>query len=363
MVEKIMVNLGERSYQIFISHNWLSSLGETMKSVGLSGKILIVTNPKIKNLYGERVFESIKNSGFEADIFEIPDGEIFKNLDTVSKIYDYLIEKEYSRQGILVALGGGVVGDITGFAAATYMRGIRFVQVPTSLIAMVDSSVGGKTGVNHPKEKNLIGSFHQPSLVFIDTILLDTLPFDEFRGGLAEVVKHGIIKEKPFFDFLQDKMSRILDIRKDEILRIVKTSCKIKRDVVEEDEKEKGIRAILNYGHTIGHAIESLTNFSEFKHGEAVAIGMMSASFIAKEMEILSEIALQKIWALIKKIGLPYKISNNISPEDIILQLNKDKKVKDGKVRFVLPTAIGKVTIRDDVPKEIIIKSLERIQQ
>lgn len=363
MIEKLIVNLGERSYPIYISHNYLATLGDTLKNLGLRGKILIITNPTLNKLYGNKTLQSIKSVGYDADIFQIPEGETQKNLDTVSKIYNHLIEKEYSRQTILAALGGGVIGDITGFAAATYMRGIRFIQIPTSLVAMVDSSVGGKTGVNHPKGKNIIGSFHQPSLVFIDTSLLKTLVKEEFIAGLAEVIKYGIIKDEAFFFFLDNNIENILNLSEDEINRIVYTSCKIKADIVEKDERESGLRAILNFGHTIGHAIETLTNYSTYKHGEAVALGMMAASFIADELEIFSHINVQKIWNLLKRAGLPYRLSKKIPENSIIDQLKRDKKVLDGKVRFVLPTEIGNVIIKDDISQETIINSIKRIKK
>ncbi len=362
MIDKIIVGLGERSYPIYISNNFLSAVGETCKTLGLKGNVLIITNDKIYGHYGEQTLKSFTDANYKTEIFQIPDGEKYKCLETISQIYDHLIGGNYSRQTILAALGGGVVGDITGFAAATYMRGIKFIQIPTSLVAMVDSSVGGKTGVNHPKGKNIIGSFYQPSLVYVDTNLLKTLPCEEFIAGLAEVIKYGIIRDNNFFEFLASHSSQILKLSDDEIKKIVYTSCKIKSEIVEKDEREAGLRAILNFGHTVGHAIETLTNYNKFKHGEAVALGMMAASFIAQEIEIFSNIYLQKLWDLIKKFKLPYKLSKDFPYDKVAEQLLKDKKVMDGKVRFVLPRKIGEVIIRDDIKSDAIINALKRMK-
>lgn len=361
MLEKITVNLAERSYPIYISGGILGSIGDTLAKHNLRGKAMIITNPTLNGLYGEATLKSINDAGFASEIFVIPDGEIYKNLDTVSGIYDRLISQNYTRQTILIALGGGVVGDITGFAAATYMRGVRFIQIPTSLVAMTDSSVGGKTGVNHQQGKNIIGAFYQPSFVFIDTNLLKTLPEREYIAGLAEVIKYGVIYDGEFFDYLGENVIRIMSLNNEAVKKIVCDSCRIKARVVEEDERESGLRAILNFGHTIGHALETMTSYERYKHGEAIALGMLAASFIACERGMISLEEYSKIEDVIGRFGLPTRLPADIQIDKTIEQLSKDKKVMDNKVRFVLPIKIGETKIVDDVEKEIIFKSLERL--
>ncbi|MBN1901947.1 3-dehydroquinate synthase [Candidatus Sumerlaeota bacterium] len=357
-MEKLRVKLGDRSYDILISTNWLSQLGKTVKGIIPREKILIVTDDRVGNLYGDEALESLRAEDLNAEIMVLPHGEDNKNLATVERIYNFLVEYNYARGSTLVALGGGVVGDITGFAAATYMRGINYIQVPTSLMAMVDSSVGGKTGVNHPLGKNLIGSFYQPKLVFTDTVLLETLAPEEFRSGMAEVIKYGIIRDADFFELIEDKMESLIKGDVELLGKVIRRCCEIKAEVVSADERESGLRAILNFGHTVGHAIEALTNYRKYRHGEAVAIGMLAAARIAVQMKMFSEMETQRLWKVITRGNLPYQISN-LDPEDIMERMKKDKKARMEYVRFALPSRIGETEILDDVPGEIVLEVLK----
>ena len=357
---EITVNLPQDSYAIAIAADSLKQLGSRMKQLKIGKKVLIISNPEIFGHYGEVCLDSLKDAGFDTYTHLIPAGEKHKNLQSIQQVYDTAQANHLERSSTLVALGGGVIGDMTGFSAATWLRGVNFIQVPTSLLAIVDASVGGKTGVNHPQGKNLIGAFYQPKLVAIDPNLLKTLPPREFRAGIAEVIKYGIIWDEDLFTKLEhhghlDTLNRVSD----ELLETVITrSCQAKAEVVSQDEKESGLRAILNYGHTIGHAVESLTNYKQFVHGEAVAIGMVAAGKIALEMGLWTEAEAQRQDALIAKAGLPTDIPDEIAIDDILETIKSDKKVKAGKVRFILPTAIGKVTITDRVTPEIITKAL-----
>lgn len=357
---KINVNLPQDSYEIAISAGSLEKLGSQMKQLNIGKKVLIVSNPEIFGHYGDTCLQSLEAAGFETCTHLIPPGEEYKHLQSIQKVYDTALTNHLERSSTFVALGGGVIGDMTGFAAATWLRGVNFVQVPTSLLAIVDASVGGKTGVNHPQGKNLIGAFYQPKLVAIDPNALKTLPPREFRAGMAEVIKYGVIWDEDLFSKLEheDNIDSRDDIS-DELLEIIITrSCQAKADVVSQDEKESGLRAILNYGHTIGHAVESLTNYKQFVHGEAVGIGMVAAGKIALEMGLWTKAEAQRQDALIAKAGLPTEIPSELAIEDILETIKSDKKVKAGKVRFILPTAIGKAIISDRVTPEIITKAL-----
>ncbi len=360
----ISVSLPQNSYSIYVVSNGLTFIGEKLSQLKKIGKkILVVSNPEIFNYYGQTTIDSLQKAGFEVNYHLIPAGESYKNFDSISKIFDRALDCKLERNSTMLALGGGVVGDMTGFASATWLRGMNFIQVPTSLLAMVDASVGGKTGINHPQGKNLIGAFHQPKLVLIDPTVLKTLPEREFKAGMAEVIKYGVIWDKNLFEQLEnaeniDSLNNI-----DQILlnKILTRSCQAKADVVVQDERELGLRAILNYGHTIGHAIESLTNYDTFVHGEAVAIGMVAAGKLAVEMNLWTESEAQRQDKLLDKVGLPTKIPDYLNVEKIIANLQNDKKVQDGKVRFVLPTSIGKVIITNQVTNEILNKTLSTL--
>jgi 3-dehydroquinate synthase len=352
----IPVNIPQNSYNIHIAPASLSQLGDLLLTLNLGRKILLVSNPEIFNYYGELVLNSLKNAGFQVFSHLIPAGETYKTLDSISQIYDTALSHHLERSSTMIALGGGVIGDMTGFASATWLRGVNFIQIPTSLLAMVDASIGGKTGVNHPLGKNLIGAFYQPRLVLIDSTVLKTLPEREFRAGMAEVIKYGIIWDADLFSQLESaqRLDR-LEFIPDSLLNTILTrSCQAKADVVSQDEKEANLRAILNYGHTIGHAIESVTNYETFVHGEAVAIGMVIAGKIAVSLDLWSAEEAQRQDDLITKTGLPTQIPPDLDREKIIDLLQSDKKVKAGKVRFILPQAIGKVTITDQVTPDLL---------
>lgn len=324
----------------------------------------MVSNPAIFRHYGERVIASLQSAGFEVNRCTIPAGERYKTLTSIQKLYDAALENRLERSSTMVALGGGVIGDMTGFAAATWLRGINFVQVPTTLLAMVDAAIGGKTGVNHPQGKNLIGAFHQPRLVLVDPQVLNTLPVREFRAGMAEVIKYGIIWDAQLFIQMEqsDRLDQLRYLDTGLLQEILSRSCQAKADVVGKDEKEAGLRAILNYGHTIGHAVESLTGYRVVNHGEAVAIGMVAAGQLAVNLQLWEQAAQERQLALIQKTGLPTQLPAGVDIEAIIDSLQTDKKVKAGRVRFVLPNQIGAVTVTDQVPAEQIRQVLRQMQ-
>ncbi|MBD1871582.1 3-dehydroquinate synthase [Leptolyngbya sp. FACHB-671] len=364
MKSVVTVELPQRSYEVAVVSGGLDHLGSWMQPLKLGKKVLLISNPGIFRSYGERAIASLEQAGFEVVQHTIPAGERYKTLASIQKIYDTALANRLERSSTIVALGGGVVGDMAGFAAATWLRGINFVQVPTSLLAMIDASIGGKTGVNHPQGKNLIGAFYQPRLVLIDPQVLNTLPAREFRAGMAEVIKYGIIWDAQLFEQLEQAsrldQQRYLDL---ELLQMILTrSCEAKAHVVSKDEKEAGLRAILNYGHTIGHAVESLTGYRLVNHGEAVAIGMVAAGQIAVELGLWTQAESDRQHALIQKTGLPTQIPAELDVEAIVDTLQTDKKVEAGRVRFVLPTQIGTVKVTDQVPSETVRQVLRQLQ-
>jgi len=370
MLSVIHVNLPHQPYDIVIAAGGLGRLGELMtgdhhQAQDLKGKVLIVSNPKIFGCYGQSVTTALEDKGFTVTSCLLSAGERYKTLKSVQKIYDCALESRLERSSTIVALGGGVIGDMAGFAAATWLRGINVVQVPTSLLAMVDASIGGKTGVNHPQGKNLIGAFYQPRLVVIDPEVLQTLPQREFRAAMAEVIKYGVIWDAALFEQLEqcDRLDQLRYLAPGLLSEILTRSCQAKVDVVTKDEKEAGLRAILNYGHTIGHAIESLGNYRQFNHGEGVALGMIAVGQIAAELGFWDEQSAQHQLALIKKAGLPTQLPNTFEISAIVAALQTDKKVQSGQVRFILPTQIGVAIISDQVPSEAIERSLRQMQQ
>ena len=355
----VKVNLGDRSYDIELGTG-LDQAGAHLKALGLGRKMALVTNPTIKKLHGQRIVDSLKAAGFLVMSVEVPDGEQYKNLDWANAIYAALLTNGFDRKSALVAFGGGVIGDLTGFAAATFMRGVPFVQVPTTLLAMVDSSVGGKTGVNHPMGKNMIGAFYQPKKVLMDLDVLKTLPREEFLSGIAEVIKYGVIRDAALFDYLDKNRDKILSLDPDALSHIIKRSCEIKAEVVSKDEREGGLRAILNFGHTIGHAIETAENYT-MRHGEAVAIGMVYASRLAHRTGLCAASVPERVERLIKSYGLPANLtalSRQPSVTELTDTMQVDKKAEGGKVKFVLPSKIGEVVITNQwdegVLKEVL---------
>ncbi|MGM0501819.1 MAG: 3-dehydroquinate synthase [Bacillota bacterium] len=359
-MEEIEVDLGERSYEIKIGENILENLGDYLSELDIGNKVLLISNPLVDSLYGAEAAEAIRGAGFSVEKALIPDGEKYKSLATAEDLYDAAVEAGLDRSSSIVALGGGVVGDIAGFIAASYMRGINFIQVPTTVLAQVDSSVGGKVAVNHPQGKNLIGDFYQPKLVVADKKVLHTLEERELQAGLAEVIKYGVIWDQDFFSFLDDNQAEIMDLETEAIIKAVKTSCQIKAEVVEEDETEEGLRAILNYGHTIGHALEAVTEYQKYRHGEAVAIGMAAAARIAHKLDMISAQEVRMQEDLIADFGLPIKFKG-LDHQKIIKALSKDKKVKNGVIRFILAERIGRVKILSNISQDIIREVLVEI--
>jgi 3-dehydroquinate synthase len=364
MASIIPVNLPQSAYNITIAPGSLDSLGAEMQSLNLGKNVMVVSNPAIFRHYGERAIASLKQAGFTVSSCILPAGERYKTLSTLQKIFDAALENRLERSSTLVALGGGVIGDMTGFAAASWLRGIPVVQVPTSLLAMIDAAIGGKTGVNHPKGKNLIGAFHQPRLVLIDPEVLQTLPPREFRAAMAEVIKYGVIWDAQLFEQLEaaKRLDRLSYLRKDLLQEILVRSCQVKAHIVSKDEKEAGLRAILNYGHTIGHAVESLMGYKGVNHGEAVAIGMVAAGHIAVELDFWEHSASDRQFTLIQKSSLPTQIPAGLDIEEMLMALQSDKKVKSGQVRFVLPTQIGAATVTDQVSPDLIRRVARRMQ-
>jgi 3-dehydroquinate synthase len=342
----VKVSLGDRSYDIEIGTS-LDQIGGQLQGLGFSQKIAVITNPTVKKLYGQRVVDSLKAARFLVLSIDIPDGEQYKTLDWANAIYSALLINRFDRKSALVALGGGVIGDLTGFAAATFMRGVPFVQVPTTLLAMVDSSVGGKTGVNHAMGKNMIGAFYQPKKVLMDPDVLKSLPQAEFLAGMAEVIKYGVIQDASFFEYLYRNREKILALDPDALSHIIQRSCEIKAEVVSKDEREGGLRAILNFGHTVGHAIETAGNYT-MRHGEALAIGMVYASKLAHKSGLCDASVPERIEMLIQSYGLPTNftaLSRKPSVSEIMDIMQIDKKAEGGKVKFVLPKKIGGVIV------------------
>ncbi len=363
-MQHIYVNLGKSNYSIHIEGGSLSRIGNIIKGIlPLSVNAEIVTNDVVGNLYGNIVKNSLEANGIKSNIIEIPDGEEYKSLEWAGNIFDAFVEHKVNRNSAVIALGGGVIGDLAGFVAATFMRGIHFIQVPTTLVAQVDSSIGGKTAVNHPKAKNLIGVFYQPEYVLIDIDVLKSLPEREFRSGLAEVVKHGVIMDKELFEYMETNISKILALDPQSIEQIVARSCKDKVTIIEQDEKEQNIRAILNYGHTIGHGIESVTKYRTFRHGEAISIGMMVASRIAVNRGMLKEENLTRQSNLLKAFGLP-TVFPDLDVDNVINAVYLDKKIKEaGKLRFVLPKDIGEAIIIENIEENEVRRAIEELKE
>ena len=348
----ISVGLGARSYPIIVGTGIAERLVDHLPG---KGRIAVISTPIINDLY-ENLIESI---GRNYDLIQVPDGEEAKTWETVEEVLGKLLEYGLDRKSTVVALGGGTVGDLAGFVASIYMRGIDVVQVPTTLLAMVDSGIGGKTAVNHPKGKNLVGSFHQPSKVIIDPLFLDSLPAREVRSGLAETVKYGIISDKGLFEILEG--TSIKDLEPETMVEIIARCAAIKARYVEQDERDdKGIRAALNYGHTTGHALENLSKH-EVNHGEGVAIGMGVAALIAEGMGLVDNEMRARQERLLKKIGLPTKVPD-LEIAEVVEVMHRDKKAEDGRIRFVLPTGIGTEPVLRYLAEETIASALRELQ-
>lgn len=355
-MKNLRVELSERSYPIIIGNKLLEECGYFVRQTG-AGEILLVSNPTVMSLYGEKVLNSLREAGLKVNSAIIPDGEIYKNLPEASKVLDAAVSSGLQRDSRVVALGGGVVGDLAGFVASVYMRGIDFIQIPTTLLGQVDSSVGGKVAVNHPEGKNLIGSFHQPRLVLIDIDTLSTLDKAEYRSGLAEVVKYGIIYDRGFFAFMENNIPEINQLDQECLQELIYRACAIKADIVNQDEKETGIRAILNLGHTFGHSLEKLSGYS-LRHGEGVAIGTIAACYLSCSLDLMEIDALERIQRLYQALELltPFpKTENSLIYEGML----NDKKVYNGDLRIVIPVNIGNYRILSGVKRELIENALE----
>jgi 3-dehydroquinate synthase len=352
---KVNVKLGKNSYEIRIGQGLLSQVGLWLKEMGFSGKAFIVTDSNVRPLYADKLELSLTNADFKVTILEIPAGEEQKTLSTAGQLYQRLADSFAERSSIFLALGGGVIGDLAGFVAATYMRGVSLVQVPTSLLAMVDSSIGGKTAVDHNNLKNMVGAFYQPKLVVSDIATLKTLPKIELSNGMGEVIKHAVIRDKAFFNYLRENMIKAMAFDLDVLAKIVEKNARIKAPVVEKDEKETGLRTLLNYGHTVGHAVEALSNY-KLKHGQAVAIGMMAAAKLSQRLGFLNDENISQLEELILAAELPINLPDldNVKKEKLLELIKHDKKVRDGKVRFVLLKTVGDVFISDKVTENTI---------
>ncbi|MDV2989145.1 MAG: 3-dehydroquinate synthase [Dehalogenimonas sp.] len=357
MTYQIHVNLKERSYPVCIGEGVLGQTGDLLAERNSSGRVVVITNPTVGRLYAAGLTETLTSSGFEPEVITVPDGEASKSLTTAGKLYESLARRKVERTTPILALGGGVIGDLTGFVAATYQRGVPFVQIPTTLLAQVDSGIGGKVAVNVGRLKNMAGAFYQPRLVASDTTTLLTLPLKEIRNGMAEVIKSAVIHDPVLFAFLEANMPVLLNRDVKTLTYAVHRAAEVKVNVVEQDEGDRGLRHILNFGHTFGHAVESVSNF-KVGHGTAVAIGMAAASRMAYRLGMLSGNDLERILKVIMAAGLPVSmVAKNASPALMRAMLH-DKKIDNGKLKFILPTGIGTVTARTDVNPEIIAEVL-----
>ena len=340
----VKVPLGERTYTIVVDRKLLRTLGERCGNFGLAGRCAVITDKNVGALYAKNVLYSLKHTGLDPVLVTIPAGEKAKSLAVVQKCYDALAKHRLERKSFIIALGGGVVGDLAGFVAATYLRGVPFVQVPTTLLSQVDSSVGGKVGVNLPAGKNLVGAFYQPRHVLCDLATLDSLPDREFRAGLAEIIKYGIIYDAAFFEKIERELPKILKRNGEVLGEIVARSCEIKAEVVGQDETESGLRAILNFGHTIGHGLEAISRYGKYLHGEAISIGQVAAAHLSARVLGLPMSDVARIRALFERAGLPVSVRlTKVQRKQLFDAMKLDKKVSGGEIKFVLARGIGKV--------------------
>jgi 3-dehydroquinate synthase len=356
----ISVNLGSRAYRILVATGALGTVGAELAKLRVGRKAVLVTDPAIDRLHGGPVARSLSGAGFDLIRISVPEGEQAKVLETARELWDRLLDEGCDRSSTVVALGGGAVGDLSGFVAATYMRGMNFVQVPTTLLAQVDASIGGKTAIDHPRAKNLIGAFHQPRLVLVDPAVLGTLPEREFRSGLAEVIKHGIVLDAAYFRDLEQSIPALLARDLPTLERVVAGSCRLKAQVVERDEQEGELRWVLNYGHTIGHALEAATAFTRWAHGEAVSLGIAAESRLAERLGLAAPATRSRQVALLRAVGLPVA-GLGAEPAAVINALGRDKKARDGRIPFVLAPDIGRFQLVFDVPSAEILATLKQL--
>jgi 3-dehydroquinate synthase len=355
-MQSLRVALGDRAYPIHIGSGLLRRADLIKPALG-GPRAVIVTNTTVAALYLEQLAETLRAAGVAPLSIVLPDGEEHKDWSTLNSVFDSLMAQRCDRQTPLIALGGGVIGDLTGFAAATFQRGVPFVQVPTTLLAQVDSSVGGKTAINHPRGKNMIGAFYQPKLVLADMGTLQTLPERELKAGLAEVIKHGVILDLKFFAWLEANIERLLAREPDALAHAVRRSCEIKAEVVAGDEREQGARALLNFGHTFGHAIETGLGYGAFLHGEAVGAGMAMGADLSERLGLIGRDERERIVALLQRAGLPVSVSG-LTPDRMLELMSADKKVEHGRLRFIVLDRLGAAQIRSDIPSGKVLETL-----
>jgi 3-dehydroquinate synthase len=351
-MQNVKVGLGANSYEIRVGSGLLSEAGLWLKEAGYAGKAVIITDTTVKPLYAGVLGQGLQRAGFSVKVMEVPAGEEQKTLENAGRLYDGLNDILAERTTPVLALGGGVIGDLAGFVAATFMRGVPLVQVPTTLLAMVDSSIGGKTAVDHGSLKNVIGAFYQPKLVVADIDTLKTLPEAELSNAMAEVIKSAAVKDGDFFDFLINNVKKARGIYPPVLEKIIAATAKIKAGIVEKDEKEAGLREVLNFGHTVGHAVEAVSGF-RIRHGQAVAIGMVAAAKISSRLGLLDNVEVTRLEKLIREAGLPVRIPE-LDKKKLIQAMGHDKKVRQGKVRFVLLKSIGEAFVTDNVPSALV---------
>ena len=361
-MERITVTLGERSYPITIAAGLFNDPASFLP-LKAGDQAMLVTNETLAPLYLDRVRHLLEQAGVKVDSVILPDGEQYKSLTVLDTVFTALLQKPHGRDTTLLALGGGVVGDLTGFAAASYQRGVRFIQIPTTLLSQVDSSVGGKTAVNHPLGKNMIGAFYQPASVVVDLDCLKTLPARELASGLAEVIKYGIILDGEFFTWLEENMDALLRLDGQAMAYCIRRCCELKAEVVAADERETGLRALLNLGHTFGHAIEAEMGYGNWLHGEAVATGMVMAARASERLGQFRPEETARIITLLKRAGLPVNGPQKMSAQAYLPHMMRDKKVLAGEMRLVLPLAIGKSEVRGGVPHEVVLGAIADCQQ
>jgi len=355
------VELQERRYPILIGNGLLQD--ERSYPVKRGDRVMIVTNPTVAQFYLDTVTFALKKRGCEVDYVLLPDGEKYKTLESLNLIFTALLQGNHGRDTTIIALGGGVIGDVAGFAAASYQRGVRLIQIPTTLLSQVDSSVGGKTAVNHELGKNMIGAFYQPSMVIIDTHTLGTLPKREVNAGLAEVIKYGAILDYEFFEWLEAHIDELVALNNESLQHCIARCCQIKADVVARDETEKGDRALLNLGHTFGHAIETHLGYGNWLHGEAVSTGMMMAAALSEQLGDISVADVSRLEKLLARANLPTLSPDSMQPEDYLPHMMRDKKVLAGKLRLVLLKSLGQAYIVTDTDKDLVLNAIKRCTQ
>lgn len=360
-MKPIQVNLGLRSYKVHVEHGLLKRAGPIVRSVCSSNKIMILSTQVVYRLYGKTLFKSLCSKGFKVYPFLIPDGEMYKNEVTLFKVLHQMAQTSFQRDSCLLALGGGVVGDLGGFAASIYMRGIQFIQCPTTFLAQVDAGIGGKTAIDFNGIKNLVGSFYQPKVVLADTSVLKTLNDRQMRTGLAEVIKYAVIQDEKMFKCLESRLDVVLNREPKMLVELIGRSCQIKAQIVSEDEREGGKRAWLNYGHTLGHALEAYFNYDVLTHGEAIAYGMMFAARLAVKLSICKEAVADRQIILLRNAGLLRPL-RRFMLKKVYEKMLLDKKLKNGQIQFVLTRKIGLVTIRKSVPQSVVFSILRQLQ-